>query len=111
MSQTMQDLRYAARTLATRPSFGLLSALCLGLAIGVNTTVPIAQTRPDFSGTWVLADAGVSSPCAGSFRASGSKPRSVIEEPRTARAGHDEHYSVFMSITNRYFTSPLSMRS
>ena len=39
VDSTIQDLRYAVRSLASHPSFALLSALCLGLAIGVNTTV------------------------------------------------------------------------
>ena len=35
----MNDLRYATRALATTPAVVFVTAACLGLAIGVNTTL------------------------------------------------------------------------
>src|SRR5215208_2690142 len=37
MDSLLQDLRYAARTLAKNPGFAALTILCLSLGIGVNS--------------------------------------------------------------------------
>ena len=39
MSDTLQDLRYAARTLIKNPGFAVLTIVCLALGIGVNSTI------------------------------------------------------------------------